>query len=383
MFSTTALAMVAAATPALWGCSGNAPSSQSSSESLGTVRADLIAVGPNGVQYDMPTNSSLALTPVDTDAAAVETSELTFASGMMVQNFSVPPGQYTATLQGGPPWALQNLTDGTTADATLLDQQPYNLTITPGATTVLSFHFALAGVGNVTFGTGTLQTSLSVEGSDGGAPTTGNFAASLGIQGLANINAMGTTGKTPGAGNAAIENLVTSSTPATFTFGDTPFQITSGFTAGVDVVCATITVPPVKPQQEFVPDAGLTGAIDLFDEAVGIAATSAGELCLYDSSGEVPNGVVLQFSRSGPPTTPTVQKALAGTGSGTYTFISLVVATSPTALYDGTTADLTALASPTTLTVQETETFFDYSEPDEVDTIGTTSPQTLTLQLTP
>jgi hypothetical protein len=371
MFSATAIAAVAAASPAFTACGSNAPSSQSPAESQGTVRANLIAVGPNNNQYELPQNVFFELTAVaPADAGAQQPNDLFFTPGLMVQNFSVPPGNYTGVLMGGPPWTLTDDTTNQTSNAVLLDSEPYNITVTSGQTTALAFHFALAGVGNVTFGTGTLDTSLSVAGADAGTPTTGNFAAAaLDIQGT----------QDPGKGNPALDNLVNSSSPATFSLPDQDFQILSpGFQAGVDDVCANISVGPLKPISETVPDAGATGAVDLFDEAAGPGAT--GILCVYDSNGPTTNTVILQFARTGVATSGTVKNAI---GAENAQFVSSIIGSATTSLYDGKTAQLSQLATAMTMTVVQTSIFFNPGGPDEVDAFGVGAGQTLTLQLTP
>jgi hypothetical protein len=368
MLSAVALAMLATSAAALSACGSSATPSSSSgtNENVGTVKADLVATGPNGVVYAMPQNAVFVLTKTG-DAGSPQ--ELFFDStSNATETFSVPVGTYTGVLQGGPPWQLLNTSNMSIANANLLDTQPFNVTITANTVTPLSFHFMLAGVGNVTFGTGSLQTSFSVAASDGGSPTTGNWSAT-------GLNIQGVQGP---AGLPTLVSTINAASPSTFGFMNTPFQITTPFTAEVDSACANFTANQTMPTGETIPNND-TADVDLFSEGMGTGAV--GTICVFDPNGsQVTNEVEIQFSRTGAAQSSTIQGAVGAQGGS---FFSIIIASASTSLYDGKTAQLTQLASPTTLQVVETAELFDPGQGQETDAFGTNAGGTLTLQLTP
>jgi hypothetical protein len=353
IFSTLALS-AAAASSTLVACGSAGPSSQSSpAENLGSVKAAIVAVGPNNIQYSLPPGTQLELIPAGADAGSA--MFITFDTTTMVQTFSVPAGPYTANLIGPNPWALTNLTTMSSSPANLLDAQPYEFTVTANQTTALAFHFQLAGVGDVTFSTGTLSTSLSVASSDGGAPTSGNFTPTgINLSQMIQPNADPTLGPLATAVQAGL--------PATFSLSNLHFNITGPFAAQVDSSCATIQLTSgVMVVQETLPDAGANSstAVDLFNEAL-VGMGSTGFLCVYDPAGSmanfgVANGVYFQFDRNGQANSQTVKNALPAMAP-TEAFVSVIVANAPTSLYDGKTAHLASLASATTLPVIAAET---------------------------
>jgi hypothetical protein len=355
-----AVAFLAAfAGPALVACgaSGSHPVAE---EGLGKVHAALSATGPDGATYTLPATASLILTPVPADAGAPTT--LTFNQGVVTETFSVPAGQYTALLNGqdmNGHFTLGRAGDGgaTSAVATLTDILPYNINVPSGGAANLQFHFALAGIGNVTFGTGQLNTSIGVAASDGGPASTGDM--SLNPITFAQVY-------NGGFGNIAITNLANSALGAgSVSFvDDVQFSLTGPFAIGFDSTCA-----PVAVASKVVPTGN--GISDLFSEAKG----GTGTLCLYDGNGYnlvtnaklgpmPPSGnfigaAVLTFSRTGAPQTPTVSSALADAGAGPYTFTDIVIGTPNPHLYDGTTANLSSLQSGVTMGVQQAVIEFD------------------------
>ena len=375
LFSAAALAAAAAA-PTLAACGSAEPSSHSPTENAGTIRAALSATGPDGATYSIGSNMQLLLTPVGADASAA--SQLFFTDGVATQTFSVPPGSYTGVLEGGTPkFTLSRTAAGMTssATATLLDPQPYAINVVAGQTTALTFHFALAGVGNVTFSTGSLATGIAVAGADASPPGSGSVHGSLFIQGVQQFDPTH-------PGNAGITNLVSSGSPVNFSFNAGAFTITGPFAAGVDSVCAPITASQLAVTN-VVPAASNVGA--LFAEASGPMA--AGIICFYDANFQIPNAVVIQWSRNGAAQTSAVQTAMGSSGEMVGNFNSLVIAQPASPIYNGTTAQFSLLASAQTMTVLQTEIVFDPGLSTEVDALGASSdptqPSQIVLQLSP
>jgi hypothetical protein len=120
----------------------------------------LTAVGPDGATYALPPGAFLQLTW--TNEGGLQNQGLLFDSTSPTQSFNVAPAAYTATLFNAT--SLTRLADSgpTSVSATLVDPQPYKFTVTAGQTTSLTFHYAIAGIGDVTFSTGTLSTHLRV-----------------------------------------------------------------------------------------------------------------------------------------------------------------------------------------------------------------------------
>src|SRR6185312_10119908 len=112
----------------------------------------------------------------------------------------------------------------TQVNATLADTQPYAFTITSGATTSLVFHFTVAGVGDITFQSGSLDAGIAV--SQSATPATGATYA-----GTMTVSSQQLTGSS--AQNTFF--TVASGTTAPFTFTLTR---TGNWAVGVDTVCA-------------------------------------------------------------------------------------------------------------------------------------------------
>jgi hypothetical protein len=358
---SAAAALAAFAGPVALVACGASDSHPVAEEGVGKVRADLSATGPDGATYTLPATASLQLTPVPADAGAATT--LQFNQGVATETFSVPAGQYTAILQGqdmNGHFTLGRAGDGgaTSAVATLTDVLPYNINVPSGGAANLQFHFQLAGIGNVTFGTGQLNTSIGVAASEGGAASTGNM--SLTPITFAQVY-------NGGFGNQAITNLANTAlgTAGSVSFMDSvQFSLTGPFAIGFDSTCAPISVAGgVKPSGN--------GINDLFNEAMG----GTGTLCLYDGngynlvtnaklgtmppSGNFAGAAVLTFTRTGAPQTSTVMSALADAGAGPFTFTDIVIGSPNPFLYNGTTASLSSLQGGVTMGVTQAVIEFD------------------------
>jgi hypothetical protein len=370
---------------ALVACGSDPHSSGSSSSDsqLGKVSAQLQAVGPDGATYAL-NGESLNVTLVGSDAGV---TSLQFTPGLTSQAFSLPPGNYQAVMQGasgmGGQYPLTRTGDAgaATVTALLTDTQPINFTINSGVTTPLTFHFSIQSVGNLTFGTGMLNTSIAVANSDGGSPAAGTLTSNVFLN---NVALLQPNGSVP---NAGIKSMLSASgaLPTTFAF-NMSFTITGPFVAGIDNTCAPIQTPFVTMP--------VNNVNALFEEATN----GTGTLCFYDSNGynlpafqwgqavqgPVANAVVLTMTRTGTPQTPAGMMALAS-GPSTATFTDIVIATPSAPIYNGTTASLAALQTATTLNLTQSLMGFDVGLSDQVVTAGTFDPTkpTLTLQLSP
>lgn len=354
---------------------------------FGHVRADLSATGPDGATYSLGSNVTLNLTP--SPAGDAGTTVLQFTPGLVTQAFSVPAGNYTATLNSGNmngEFTLGRSGDGgaTSVMANITDTQPYNITVPSGGTTNLTFHFQLLGIGNVTFGTGSINTAIAVAASDGGAAQTGSIVIP---------KAALTTGETSGPNApASFGSFVSMGLPANFPVNFS-FNVTGPFVAGIDDTCAPVQVTtPISQGGSGINDE------DFFDEAAAPGGT--GQLCLYDSNGfSMPaswtlppdktlinpgpyaNAVVLSLTRTGAPWTMPVMAALgASTPSGTFS--DYIIATPNAPLYDGTTASLTQLAQPLTVNEQAIFVGFDPGTAEQIEIAGGPT-GAMTVQLSP
>ena len=291
--------------------SGSGTETPASEAAVGTLTAAMSAVGPDGATYTLGAGINMSLFPVSD--AGLGGSWLTFNNSLGTQSFQLPVGSYTAALQGPmqpgvAPWTLTRTADGgaTSVQATLLDAQPYAFTVANGGTTNLAMRFSIANVGVVTFATGTLTTTLSV---DSGTVAPGHVT----VSGLLNLTAGS------GSGIAALDTLINTSgasVPVNYT---ATLTLTSPFTMIVElgglVSCANVTGTVAATGGA---DAGVLGSnlAAFATEASG----GTGTVCFYDgNTNSSPNSVAVSFSRAGAPSTPQVQAAL-GADAGVTTF---------------------------------------------------------------
>jgi hypothetical protein len=332
---SAAVAMAAAVGVA--GCS-SAPAHDAKDGNLGSVSLAMSAVGPDGATYTLSNQDFMNLS---------QGGALYFTSATGNQSFALQAGNYQATLYGGPTdggpgWTLNRVADGgaTTVAAALLDAQPYNFAITPGATTSLPLHFEVAGVGNVTFSVGTLTTSLVV---DAGTFAAGHATAT----GTMNWSQSGayTSSSTNATLNAltTIPSGQTAAVPYTLTG-----TITSPFTMGVDYSCAFITLATTATAA---PDAG---AVDNYAAWMQEVNGATGSICFSDaqSTGFTPNSVIINVTRNGAATTAPFQAAYPGAGAAN--FFIYAMATAPY-LSNAGVLSLSSLANPITLPLEEFE----------------------------
>jgi hypothetical protein len=369
------------------GC-GSEGSHGPSAEAVGTLQADLVTKGPNGDTYQIPSGFSLAIAPTSAPDAG---STLFFdpTTTQTSDTFSIPAGTYTVRLLGGPPWQLLDVTANKTVNVNLLDTQPYSLTIVAGQTVSLPIHFALQGVGNVTFGTGMLATSISLAdaAADAGAPSTGNFWLQSGVS---QINPVGASA------NTSIKSLMTQGSPVLFTLPPASFRL-GPWIPGIDTVCSAVTLPAgYKWSSDVLPDGGATGNMDLMTEAMAPGGTV--QLCFGDQNiyPGASSTVEIIFQRTGAATMTSVKTALASyAGVPTFAFFALGTPVFPAdsgapPAYNGSVAAFSYFLSAVTMTVQYSEIDFDPGAADEVAVIGgpgagglTTANSTMTLQLLP
>jgi hypothetical protein len=354
--------------------------SHSGGEAVGTISVQLVTKGANGDTYQIPPTATLSLTSTTVAGAMPVNLAFDASTTQMSDTFSVPADTYTGQLSGGPSFQLVDLTTNQAVTASLLDMQPYNVAITTGQTTALTFHFDVPTIGAITFGTGTLQTNVAVS-STTGAPTTGNLGTTT-----TDISIVTTT-----SGFAPIQNLISQALPTVAGVGPTGGFKLGPWTPGVDKVCATATAQPwFLPYAVQLNPAQATGILSLINETMGPSGTTT--LCLgdaaYGANLGISNPVVLEFTRTGPPTSPEVISALASyVGTPSFTFRIIGQATLPSTdppPYDGTVASFSDFASSLTMTVVETSLIFDEGKADAVVARNdSTKPSTFTFQLTP
>jgi len=330
--SPAALSMVACS-------SAPAPLEAASHAELGTLSAAMTAVGPDGATYSLVFNTTAG-----------------------TESFSLSSGVYSGTINGAT--TLTRTANGlaTTVSAVLTDPQPYAFTISAGATTALTLHFTVEGIGNVTFSTGTLTTTLAV---DAGTTSPTHATAAGATTVTADLNG-------PPALNSAL--TFTGSLPVSFSMA---IHLTTPFVAGADCVCAngTATVTTVPSSGDG--GAAQSNADALFDEASG----GNGSICIYDTNTSWNGAIFIDFTRYGAPQTPQMTAALGADGGATGEGFTLQFAATPaTPLYNGTTATLSALTQPVTMPLSNLAAVY---FPNNTYLENATGASTVTLQLTP
>jgi hypothetical protein len=294
----------------------SAPGDESVASS-GSVEAALSAVGPDGATYALPSTTTLTLT-------GATTATLPISSTLASESFSVPAGTYGATLsQGvadaGTTWTLTRSASGssTTVQAILTDTMPLALTVVKGETTPLTFHFAIDSLGNVTFGTGTVNTGIQVDA--------GAFPVSTAkITGTASLTAPTLHGST--AFDHALQFSGTASVPYVLSL-----TRTGAWTSANDEACAAVSVV-----------ASSTAANAALGALVDEVSTGSGDLCFGDPN--VAGRFSLTLHRTGTPRTATILAVLPSGGTFDVTLEGFV----PGA-FDGTTLDFATLGEPFTV----------------------------------
>jgi hypothetical protein len=338
--------------------SASAPAAVTSRADLGTLSTALTAIGPDGATYSLPLSTYMVASW--TGDAGSGNTDLFFNSTAGTESYSLSVGVYSVVVNGVT--SLTRTANGviTTVSATLTDPQPYSFTITPGGTTPLALHFTIEGIGNITFSTGTLTTTLDV---DAGTTTPTHVTAAGTAAVTADLNG-------PVGLNQAL--TFTGTLPVSFTMA---IHLTTPFVAGADCVCATGTATVTTASD----DAGAAGvnANALFDEASG----SSGSICVYDTNSSWNGAIFIDFSRGGGPQTPQMIAAFGPDGGVTGESFGLQFAANPaTPLYNGTTATLSALEQPVTMPLNNLAAVF---LPNNTYLWNSTAAGTVTLQLTP
>jgi hypothetical protein len=348
----------AAASAAGTGCSSHDLARRAGDPATGTLQAELTAVGPDGATYSLPPGTALTFNLPPVGDAGGQPDSIQFDSTTAIQSFSLPPGTYSAQLvlpgDGGVTLVRTSSTGSLSVAAILDDPQPYSFTVTAGATTNLVFHFTIAQVGQVTFGPGTLSTSLDVDAA-AFPPNHGRLVSSIGA----------TFFFAPGPSTtfATVNNAlgsVAAGAPAPVTIA---FAVTSPFQPFVEATCAPIsaTVTSSAAAGTFAIDAsvlaseasGGTGWICFTDanaQGVGLPAPFGPTASLLPqlSKQAVPNEVAIVVSRTGTPQTGFGQAVLP---ASSLTFsVSFTIEVAPPGFFDGSTANFPLLNLPTSLT---------------------------------
>jgi hypothetical protein len=324
---TRAIALSAA----LCSCGGRAHTS--TSENTATLRAAVSTVGPDGATYTFPFDTGMLLEW--NNGSPYGSDWIFFRSDTATESFTVPAGDYTATLESagdGGGWQLERTTaSGTTmVDAVLLDPMPYTFTVPAGGTYDLPIHFRVDGTGEVSFAAGSLNVGLQVSGSPGYTKLQWSETATL-------------SGETLPAGSPLQELL---QAPA-----GTQLQIAVSATIDgpwgmlVDRACTPIsaTIATVS---------GETGLAANVLESSG----ASGELCVYGANGPVggpPGGSIdLSMWRVGAPQTAAFTSALSTDGGpgDPYYFEFELFGDLPSPVFSGGMLSLDQLAAGLPLT---------------------------------
>jgi len=156
----TALAALAlaVASPAFTACSDASPGKEA--EQTGTLNAALLTVGSDGATYQFPPGTTVTVSQGNySDTFPLDGAESTL-------NLELPVGDLEVALQfpNMTPQLVRTL-DGvsTLVDAVWTDTAPVLVSIAADATTALTLHFELTGLGDVTFDMGTLALALEVQ----------------------------------------------------------------------------------------------------------------------------------------------------------------------------------------------------------------------------
>ncbi|MGO8998719.1 MAG: hypothetical protein ACLQVI_35805 [Polyangiaceae bacterium] len=333
--STLALTLLGAA----FAVNDVACGSAATTESSGTLSAAVTTVGPDGATYALPTGATLSLvssTSSATYSIAVDGNEAT-------ESYTLPAGTYSATLSSVTS-LVRTASSGpaTSVPATLSDAQPYQVVVTAGATTSLTFHFAIAGTGeNLTFSTGTVSTNVVVS-------ATGGSSTGVGATFQVTLAAGGSSTTINGYATGAMQGTLTVTT-------------TGAFAPAVDEVCAPIGALV------------LSGVVDNgYGYNVLEGAGSTGDICF---SNRVPGDTgndVLPAGWDGVTTWQGNVAILLSNGASTSDQYLLTGYTT-TPAFNGTTLNLSALATATSFTA----TSFLYWESE--GTASVTSPATIEL----
>jgi hypothetical protein len=337
-------------------------------EATGNLTAELTATGPDGATYTL---SGVSLRVSWTTDAGLQTQTIPLDGTSSTLTYALPVGSFTATLVGGADaqigYTLNRAGDGgpTSVPAALLDPQPYAFAIAANTTTNLALHFAIAGVGPVTFGSGTLNTTLSAEA--------GAFPVSQGnISGPLTITSASSSGN-PGA--ALIDLVTPDDGGTTINIMTLNPALAASFTMGIDRACAPISLYGAAPYNGAPQRVQNLSA--LFDDATYF---SSGTLCFYDANDPTyPNGVTVTSSFSHPPYYAT---SAFPTDAGPATFsLNLVGKLTKTVFVNGALS-LSLLNQPLAMTV----TSFSESAAlaaDAGQVTASASAGTLTLQMLP
>ena len=317
LLALAATASLALAAPL--GCSASDGSGEHVAQ--GSVSMALTAVGPDGATYTFPYNTFFVLTQGSATVANVQ-----FDMTTPTQTFSLPAGTYSGTLQNaaasGTSWTLLRTPAGgatTNAAATLVDPSPYTFTITSGATTNITFHFTVAGLGNLTFQTGTLGTTLQVDAGTG-QPTGAGYAGSF------------TVSSQTLKGTTAQNTFLTAAVGAGSSYGFTLTR-TGNWAPGLDQACAPVTAVATGTSSS----AGLQAWVGELEGATGT-------VCIGDAAQN--NAVTLQLQRLGAAETTAMKTVL----TASYSFNLMLSGALPSAVYAGGTLSFSKLGTPVTLT---------------------------------
>ncbi len=285
----------------------------------GSIASAVSAVGPDGATYSLPAGTTLSLVAASGGATYVFPVD----TGGTSASYSVPAGRYAATLST----VTELLRAGdagplTPVNATLSDAQPYEITVVAGLTTDLTLHFSAAGGEAITFSSGTVNTTVSVSFDAGPA------------------NAVGSTLQL----NLTAQTNGTSTGPLTAAL---TFEITGPFVQNVGDVCAPIGRPTIVDSTGNPAYYYLAGATQSGNGSICFAGGADAEGSYVDpvngiTIGSWSGNFAVMYQDSAP-----VWSSINGSysGSAAYLFMGDISGD----IFDGTTLNLAALSSPTSV----------------------------------
>src|ERR1051325_351877 len=134
--------------------------------SMGSVSMPVETIGTDGATYRLPADTRLAFQSMSTANYDVSLDGNTSAVTFVAEEGSYLASIYNTDADYQQTWPLTRVaSDGTTStvDAMLLTPQPLGATVVAHQSTSLSFEFAIATGGTVTFGHGTVTVSIGVD----------------------------------------------------------------------------------------------------------------------------------------------------------------------------------------------------------------------------
>ena len=304
----------------LGGC-GNA--STGSNGRSGSVTVALATTGSDGATYQFTSGTFLETFNSTTGFNAF--FPIDGAETVLTETVPVGAIQRVPEHPGGAPLQLVRTLNGMsqTVAATWTDSQPFTFNIMQNLTSPIVLHFAVVGLGDITFQVGRLQVAIDVSSTTTTMPTTSQESATLAIssQTLA-----------PGLG---LE------TPLGLTVGEVDRRVDHPALTGPSAEQSGVRLRQRHAERDSSAPSSSAAFSALVEELTGTPASGA-SICVFDDGAT--DIVELEVARFG--VAPADQQAFLP-GSN-YEFFGLVEFDAGD-IYDGTTLKLSQLEGPITL----------------------------------